>query len=320
MRKILTSILIIAAASSAAVRGPVQGYVVDARIHAVRAINGIPGAAVLSEPLALGRSVDAGVFADAGVGVPVGVIVTEGRVAVVRDLDGQPVVEMLEGAIANVDLMAIDAAGKSAVVVSKAAAKIQFIDGLSGGAHVDAAISLGDLAARVRAVVVVDAKRATLAVGDPDGGVYLVGREGAMEMVARGSGVSALAALPRAAGLVFADQTSHQVMRTYGISGGAAVSVLASERDGVAEPVGLSVVGHRAYVVDAGNQNILAIDLDSNLPDKGIELSAVPSRAQAMDGGNTVVLTEVGDSPLLLLDTTADPKVFFVPAAAVQQQ
>lgn len=318
MKNLIRSFSVSAALAGLAlggVHGPVQGYLIDSRVEAVRALNGIPGASMLSEPIALGKKISGGAFhSESGVGL----VSAEGRLAAVRGLGSEPTLEPLEGGIAVPELFAIDRTGKTGVAISKGSGRLQFVS-LGSGAEVSAPMELGEMAARVRALATVDAKRALLALGSPDGGIYLAHRGGALEKVAPADDVTALAALPDGSGAAFADRASRQVLRTHGIHAGAAVSLLASERDGVMEPVGLSVVGQRAWVVDAGSQNILAIDLSSNLPDKGIELGALPSRALALDGGNTVVLTEVGDSPLLVLDTTGAPRVCFVPVAREEQ-
>lgn len=296
------------------VQGPVQGYLIDSRVEAVRALNGIPGASMLGEPIALGKKISGGAFhSESGAGL----VSAEGRLAAVRGLGSEPTLETLEGGIAGPELFSIDRSGKTGVAISKRSGHLQFVN--LGSGEVFAPMELGEMAARVRGVAAVDAKRALLALGSPDGGVYLAHRGGAIEKVAPADDVTALAALPDGSGVAFADRSSRQVLRVHGIHAGAAVSLLAGERDGVMEPVGVTVVGQRAWVADAGSQNILAIDLSSNLLDKGIELGALPSRALAIDGGNTVVLTEVGDSPLLVLDTTGAPRVCFVPVAREEQ-
>jgi len=310
-------------ADTTTVRGPVLGYVLDSRTQAVRPINGIPGATHLGGPLALGFPVSQAVFSSRGdFGV---VVATEGG-AVYRVSIAGGVVELTQiaGAI-RPSRLAVNAADTAVLLYSAEPRRVQVVRGAAAGPVVElpglsgivTALALDGGGREALLGVSEGGRGALLRISLPDQGDAGETRIGEARAVGLFAEPLAVALLNRDRDAVVADAGSNRVFLLRDFAGEAAQEALLAERDGVAQPVGVeaSADGRRIYVANgAGSGSVLVLDLETRTLEIRATLEGAPTRLDRLQGRQSFLLNEPGEAPLLILDHTENPEVYFVPA------
>lgn len=300
----------------AGIGGPVMGYVTDATTRTLRPLNGMPGSALLGDPVDAGMPVDRAAV-DGARGQAIAADLESGRLALVRGLGAEVSVVAVEGALARPDLIAISPSGSWAALYSREGGQVQAI-------RLEAEL-------RVAPPVGVDAE-AVAAIAVDDLGTVLAAARGGIHAVAAGEAAERIVAAQeptalalRGGGFVYADRGSNEVVAVSSRGRGGALTIVAQERDGVAGPVGLAVAG-RSLVI--GNErNLLVWDLESGYATGSLEVPAAPAALRLLGtagGRGTIALNEAGESPLWLIDPAESeqaeregsaPRLWFVPAA-----
>lgn len=301
-----------------AIHGPATGFVLDGGLHAIRPVNGIPGASLLGGPLAIPFAVqNAAIAPERDFALVTGV--EEGPIFLVRGLrEPAPAVMTLEGAMPGATLFSLSPSGASALLYAPSVARIQVVSGLPEKPVAAPPLDLSSLPGGIALMALNDSGSRILA-GVHDGGDYAVygifpaGGDSVPKLLGRTHDLSALTLLDDGADVVFADRSTSQVFLVHDVEGSAEFSVLAGEQDGVSAPVALQGVNTDLYVADAGSNSLTVIDMVNRGAPLSIALPGAPTRCERLDGGSTLVLNEVGGSPLLLLDLTQGRNVFFVP-------
>ncbi len=309
----LAAALVAGALSCAAqIQGPISGYVLDSRSHALRPVNGIPGAATLGPALSLPFALR---LAAAGrdFAVVSGFDENNGLYLARGLASGSPSLVALEGALADVSAVAWNDAGDAAVLHSRTAGRLQVISGLPAEPRVAASFDAG----RVVAAMALSAPADRVVVAGDDG-VYLFSPSGGEwngRVLDGAPGVSALLFRNGGRGLVFANKTVNQIMSIDDVDGAGGITVLAGEADGVSEPVALASAndGRELWAANAGSSALLVFDTAVPGPPQQVTLAAAPSRCDPLDWKSLLILNEVGRAPLLVLDWARDRTVFFVP-------
>lgn len=299
------------------ISGPASGFVLDGRMHAIRPVNGIPGASLLGGPVALPFSVQRAAIARDFA------LVTgteEGRVFLVRGLR-EPVPEIvpLDGVIPDIAMFSLSPSGASALLYSASAGQIQVVSGLPGKPAAASPVDINMLPGGVAAMALNDSgSRAVAGVYDGAGyavySVFPANADSGPKLLGRAHDLSAIALLNDGADAVFADRSTNQVFLVHDIEGSADFSILAGEQDGISAPVALRGVNSELYIADAGSSSLTVVDMVNRGVPASVPLPGAPSRCEALDGGSILVLNEPGSAPLLLLDLTQGRNVFFVPA------
>jgi DNA-binding beta-propeller fold protein YncE len=310
-----------ALADTAALRGPVMGYVLDARSQTVRPINGIPGAAHLGAPLALPFPVSLAVFSSAGEFALVAPAEGEG-LFLVGNLGATPSVSRIAGAL-RPDRMVLNAANTAAVLYQADPRQLQIVSGLGANPAAGRVVDLAGLRGTVAALAL-DASGGEVLVALRDGerGALVrlpIPEEGSPEPRQIGvfAAPAAVALLNQDRDAVLADAGTNQVFLIRDFTGQAEVEALASERDGVMEPVGVEADadGRRVFVATAAERgSVLVLDLAARTVEVRATPEGAPSRLERLQGRAAFVLNEPGEAPLLVLDAMENPEVYFVPA------
>jgi hypothetical protein len=311
-----------AQADTTTLRGPVLGYVVDGRAQTVRPINGIPGASHLGAPLELPFLVTQAVFSSAGdFGLMGG---TEGEgLYLVGNLGATPAVSRITGAI-RPDRMVLNGANTAVALYQAEPRQLQVVRGLPGNPVVGPVLDLASLSGTVRALALdTPGREALLAVADNGRGALVrisVPEEGE-RIEPRSLGVfgspSAVTLLNRDRDAVLTDSDTNQLFLIRDFAGEAAIESLASERDGILNPVGVEVSldGRRVFVANAGDRgSVLVVDLAARVVELRATPEGAPTRLERLQGRTAFLLNEPGEAPLQVLDNVENPEVYFVPA------
>ena len=308
---------ILATAASAAdrgtVTGPVAGYVLDARSRSLRPVNGIPGGATLGDPLRLAFRLNlAAVSAENDYAVATAF--RSGRTAMLlRGLSsGDPQIVPLDGAIEATALELSD--GGSVVLLSSAVeGKLQLIRGLPNQPEALAAADVSDWGGLAAAAV--DPSGTLVTAAAVDGSIYVLRVRGTSlgepEWIGRVPGAAAVSFIGTD-GAAVASATTGDVMLFRGLGGALTVSRAAGAGDGIQSAIALRYAGGQELCVVEGSTGKAAmIDLASPAV-RWLEPAGQASRCDRLSN-SVLALNQAGREPLLLLDTSAAPQIFFVP-------
>jgi len=237
---------------------PVAGYAAWASGPEIRAILGVPGAAVFSDPLPLPASVRR-------IHLPSGQ-----AYAVLERIDDDPAIlplngaattgeiVPLSGALRTPDLVAFSPSGRSAVFFSETIGRLQVIVGLP----------LSPVVARVMDATRLPDRPETLAISD-DGrlvlvssstAVYSVSPDASAQIVATLTQPASLMFLPADSRAVFGDKTTGTI---YVVEDGAA-RVTATGLAGLAA-ISPSVTAGLIYVTNPGAKRISSVEISTGL-------------------------------------------------------
>jgi len=297
------------------ITGPLLGYYFDAVEAALRPIQGIPGAATLGAPAALGiRMTKAAVSPKQDYALAKAE--SEPELALIRLEASPPVLTRIPGALENPDRIIFSPAGTAALVCRNSDGAVQVLAGLPDEPVVAGRFTIVADSGAAAALAVSDDAQAILA-GPIRGEVTLFAADGNSRGVLPSAAPSAIAFLRHRHDAVIADRAERTVYLVRDLDGIRELTVLAREADGVQDPVAVETSwdGRRAFVANAGPGSVLVVDLSG-----GTSL-LIPCDCQTTGlirlAGNAVFrLDEPRMGPLAVLDAdSTEPRVVFVPAA-----
>jgi hypothetical protein len=304
--------------AEAGVQGPVSGFVLDRRSHAIRAINGIPGASTLGEPLDIGLAVDRAVFPAQG---DPAIIFSGGGAFLVRGLR-QTTPAVLRLSLGPSPSSAVfNVTGTAAVFYSESPRRVQVVTGLGGDPVYGEPIDISGLPGGLRSMAL-DAGASSILLAMEDsaaGGVYLLrdgaGADRAPRFLFSSPSPAAMIYLNGDRDALVADQALNEIRMIRDVNASAEVSLVATGKDGVSTPIGLHLSGDGKSVLaaNAGSSTLTAHSLTAEAPAIRIPLPASPSRLDRLDRGAVLILSELGSGPLYLVDEADGRQVYFVP-------
>src|SRR3989442_640986 len=137
----------------AGLRGPVMGYVLDATRQAVRPVNGIPGSALLGQPLALPFQVAAAAFSPRG-DFALAISAHDHTAHLLRNLGGTPNIHPIDGGITGADLVLLNADASAGVLLASGARQLQLLRGLPASPTAGAPLDLSSIPGTITALVI----------------------------------------------------------------------------------------------------------------------------------------------------------------------
>ena len=315
MSKWIVSLALAAAPALAAdgggVVGPISGFVLDGRANALRAIEGLPGAARLGAAVRLPFAVAAAAVAvrqDYALVVPAS---NDPAVFLARGLrSGAPEILPLDGAVAPSALV-ISSSGASALLHSRATHRLQFVVGLPAAPRALDAVDTSYLDGEAVAFAL-DADGSAALLAAADGQIYLASRAAAtLTPIARLRGAASLSILPDRDAAVALSAETGEVVLLEGITAGArSIRTLAGPIHGIPHPRAVQALDSRSIGVIAG-ERLAAIDVETGTIE-WIELAAAAESFEPMDR-SLFALNRAGAQPLLLLDSAKGRSAWFVP-------
>lgn len=297
---------------SARINGPVLGYVWEPEAQGVRAVLGMPGAAMLGPRLDFGASLHRAAIAQEA-GYVLASAGPEGQVWLYRNLGGEVLRAPLAEAPAAPELILLSPAGSAAALVYGPAEPVAVVTGLPGAPEVRRAI----LPAGARLWAVSD-DGGSLLISVPAGeaeAIHLLDPEGGLHLLLSTGETAAAAFLAGTGEAVIADRSRDQV---YWVRGAGAILPLAGPADGISEPIAVSVSRdhRRVFVANRATATVAALDLAggaATLLACDCKLTAL----ERLDGNAVFRLSDLSAEPLWLLDGDApEARVVFVPSVA----
>jgi hypothetical protein len=301
-------------------RGPVAGFVLDARSQSIRPILGLPGSAILGPPIPLPFPAARAAFSQRGdFALVIGA--AGGQLSLIRDLlNASPLIAPVNITIAAPDRLALNAGSSCAAVYSSSARQVQILSGLPDHPVAGEAIDVPAPSGEVTAMTLDGAGSSVLlALAGPDAGsVFLIPASpgsGPPRLLLQTPRPSAVLYFNRDQDAAAADARTNQLFLIRDVFHTAEVSLAATANDGVAAPVGvqLSGDGTRLLVANGESSEITVHDPAGASPAQHIPLPAPPTRLEPLSGEAVFITNEAGSAPLLLLDEAAGWRVSFVP-------
>jgi len=310
------------------VRGPVFGYVFDARTRLLRPIFGVPGAAYFSAALNLGFEVKELVVSpkqDSAIAVEAG----SGRTLFVRLSGSLAESEEIVGVMPGADRIVFSPSGESAALYFRDTRQAQFLSGLRGVPESGATVDLSSLSGVLTALAVADDGETLLAAGSSrDGGeVRAFSADGSSRAVASIGRAPSMSFFHGSTDAVVADMDRSEVILARDVAGSAQTSVISSALDGVRQPV--------AVAVSSDNARVFAASLETGsvatIPSAGgavalTDCSCAPRTLAPLSGDSIFRLSDDPRSAIHVLDARSPssvssnavvaPRVLFIPAVA----
>ena len=297
--------------SAPSLDGPLLGFVAQSSPVELRAILGVPGAAVFSDPLTLPENTAKIRVAP---GQDYALIESQsGEVAIMRlgriARHPAPLPDLLR----SPDSVVFSPAGKSVLLFSGTAGG-QIVAGLPDQPHVVSAFAGDAIPGEASSFAVNDDGTAVLA-STPAGGIYVLDTEGARQVYSS-NGPAVLAFLAGANDAVFIDGDQHAIILLRDVGKSNATELLADGLDAVS---GLLAIDGRRILVTTGNGAVSSLNVNTH---EARELarnigSAAP---MMMRSQKTILLSAVAGEPAWLADfNEPDAKVFFIPAVLTQK-
>jgi len=308
----LISLMFPALVGAATIQGPELGFVFDSAKGELRPILGIPGAAVLGQPLALGvevRRVAISPLEDYVLAV--GGEHNQAMVFAVGHATLTPV--MVQGADRGADQIVISPGGKAGALYYEAGNRIEVVTGLPAAPKVSSELHLS-AGQTLTAIAVGDDGHTVLAAADDR--VFQAAAGGEIPLLAELGHVTAIT-IPAAGMVLIADSGRNQIHRIRGIGAGIESDVIAGTKEGIATPVAVAVShdGSRAFVANAKSGTVSIIDLKAETAARTIACACPLTGLDRLTGNDTFRLTEFSSRPIWMLDAGGtEPRVLFVPA------
>lgn len=316
MNRTLFGVLWLAGAVAQAQQGPTLGVVFDGGAGAFRRIIGLPGAAHFSAPLDAGTTFSSAVVSP-GHEFALGIGSSDSQLYLIR-LKGAPVSTPVGGAAWVPSKIIFSPAGRTAVLVGPSGT-IQLAIGLPDSPSISVEIDISSLGAGLQAIAISDGGTVLAAFAAADGSslLYAIGATSGTQSVGSAALASAISFLRNSNSALVADRAAHQILQYQLADSGAAVSVIATQTDGISDPVAVNVSGSAQWVLvgNAVDQSLVRIDLTGlNAPSLfscACDVSAIGRLA-----GNAVFqLGGLSDQPLWVFDgDDVNPRVVFIPA------
>ncbi len=251
------------------VGGPVLGYVFDGAVSGIRQVTGIPGAALLTEPVPLGVPLAGAV--SVWPDCVLAIAETQRQVQLLELSPGAVRARTIAGLAPGPDDMVLSPAGHAAVLLYRRAARVAVVTGLPGASQMARQLEVPQ--GPITAAVNDDASLVAVAY---DFAVLISFRTGESRWVLTLGRPAALAFSHSGRDLLLADIQNHAVHWIGDVGGALTVVRLAGERDGIASPVGVAFSSddRGALVANAGADTLAVVDLESG------KVSRTPSRAK----------------------------------------
>jgi hypothetical protein len=292
------------------------GYVFDRSGHAIRPIVGILGNSRIEAPIDLGLSVsDAAFLPDQKRAIVASAEVAE---ALVIDLEEPSRSLRIAGAPSSVSAMRMSRNGANAGFYYSENNQLLIINGLPTAPAVHHTVDVSFAGLPLTRFAVAD-----------DGAIALFAFHGEESDIVyswtSSAGPRFVTTASRVADMIFmgvdaliADSGADQVVLIRNVRDQASPLLVADSRDGLSEPVALSVSSRNEIYIGTANE-VLVMDATGHMLRKTVCSCAVTAMAPLQE--SALRLTDQLDQPLFVLDGESVPeRILFVPALSVETQ
>jgi hypothetical protein len=298
------------------VGGPSMGFVFDPSGHALRPILGIPGASIFGDPLQTSAPV---VSAALSLRQNVAVVNDGTWKAVGLTASASATAALPDGLPANPRVV-VSESGTAAAFYDSDNNVLSMVTGILSPAMASGPVGLDALPGAITAFAAADDGSLLVSASIDGGGeaLFWIGQDGSARQLATLQAAASILLWNHGANALVVDRAANQIWKIQDPGGNAAITLMASDADGVSSPSGaaLSADGNKLWIANSGNRNVLGIDTRSRVSvslNCGCDITTLVPMADSQ----TFRLNQPHRGPLWLLDTSpgVDPRVIFTPAA-----
>ena len=294
------------------IQKPLLGFVYDKDAGEVRAILGVPGALVFSDPLALPAEVRNVHFAPGQ------------KYAIVERSDGAPVsllrfpgvnpgdLTEIPSSIVEPSIVSFSPDGGSVAVYSSSEGLLEIITGLPDTPRLLRDLTRDDLPGDVKLLAVSDG--GTTLEGTVNGEVYRLPLGAAPEFVFSVTDLGGLAFAPSSDDALLFDHDGGRAILFENVTGAVSHRLLADELKELDGPVILHLNDGTARITSAASSHFWQIDLRT-LEVQDLSLPGAPAMLEQLRTSGKFLLSSESGQPAWILDTTGlRGSFYFVPA------
>ncbi len=298
------------AAQPGRISGPILGYFFDEHLAVLRPILGLPGAATMGPALDVGLKIEQAAISQPG-DYALAVTGPDHQVALLRNLGGAPAAVLLTEAGLAPERILVSPSGSAAALFYSGGKLVELLTGLP-----DTPVVAGwiEVSSTFAPLAISDDGTAVLAAAEE--GLLLLGADGSARLVSSVRGIAAAAFLNQRLDAVIAESASNTVYWVRDVSGAGEIIPLAAEKDGISNPVAVSVSSdnQRVFVANAGSGTIAFLDLSGGALAL-VSCGCAPTGLDRLQGRAVFRLTEPSGQPVGVFDGDApQARVVFVPA------
>jgi hypothetical protein len=283
----------------AQIDGPVTGYLFDR--GSLRAVRGIPGAAVL------GAGIDVQIAVDRAAVSPnqdYAFLISDETLFILKFSDNSQPIQVLQAP----NRIALSSSGSAAALLYTEARVMRIVSGLPDRFQLLRDFTINESVDLSQTMAVSDQGDAVL-------GTDFYGRDGEITPLMGIGKTTAAVFMKNRSDLIVADGVSNQIVRFTAPAHAMSRITIAEEGDGVVDPIGVgaSLDGRRVFA-GMGSGTIISADLATGQLTT-ILCNCRPSTLQQLKGNAVFRLTDVEYSGILILDGDAEePRIVMTPA------
>ena len=297
-------------------QGPTLGVAFDSASGELRRIVGLPGAAHFSAPLLTGGRFSSLVLSpqqDFGLGIRA----RDSQLYVVH-LIGSTAPVPVSGMTWNPSRMVLSPSGQAAVLFGPSNS-IRWLTGLPDSPTLSDEVDLSAMGEALQASAISDDGLVVAAFGSTGtpSQLYAIRAGSGPQLIGTAHRTTAIGFLPGSTAVLVADAAARQILIFRLSDSGASRNVVATEADGIIDPValGASGSGRWAIAANASDQKVIRIDLTGAAPASSFVCPCQPSEITRLAGDAVFQLGGLSDQPLWIFDgDDANPRIVFVPA------
>jgi hypothetical protein len=278
----------------------------------LRAILGVPGAAVFSDPLLTPSDATSVRIAP---GRPYAWIERGGDAPAILSLNGTRAgnASPLPGALPAADLVAFSPTGRSAVLFSAASRRLQVVTGLPDTPNVSQDLDAALLPGAPESLAVSDDGATVLLASRR--AVHLLSPSSAARLILNLSGQAALAFLPNSSDAAIADRGAGSVHLLHNSGGSVSSGVVAAGLDGL-EDLASTTDGQTLVLTSPAANRIWTVGVRTGEV-RGFDSRIRPATLSRMGDGDTfLIASEPGEPAWIFVPENGEGRTVFVPAAS----
>jgi hypothetical protein len=295
---------------------PVLGFVYDDDVSELRAIFGIAGASVFSDPLEVPIE-DAGIYFAPGQEYAIVEQGTEAPIGVIGlNKENWGSIIEIPDAVSKPDIVTFSPNGLSAAVYSSVEGRLQIVRGFPGAPRLDWEVLESDLLDEVRFLGLAD-DGSTLLEGSVHSVVYLLAKDGSARFVYEAKDLGAMAFAPGSRNALVYDRGEGSASLLMNVLGSATQVPLISGLTNVNGDITLWIDSDKAIIANTNPSEIWQIDRKS-LQVENLPLTATPNVLQPLRAAGKLLFSYEPGKPAWVLDVSRKtPAAYFVPAHGI---
>ena len=295
-------LLFVSAGVFAQIHAPVTGYLFDNGAGSLRAVRGIPGAAVLDAGIDVQMTIDRAAVSP---NQDYSFLVSDETLFILKFGDRSEPRPLLQAP----NRIALSPSGSAAALLYTESRVMRIVTGLPDRFQMLREFAIDDSFDLSQTMAVSDQGDAVL-------GTDFYSREGAISPLMGIGKTSAAVFIKNRSDLIVVDGAFNQIVRFTAPAHGTSRIIIAEEGDGVLDPIGVgaSLDGRRVFA-SMGSGTIISADLTSGQLTTML-CNCRPSTMQQLKGNAVFRLTDIEYSGILILDGDADePRIVTTPAS-----